>query len=79
MKYFDIKELEENKMIHCIIGESKENLINRIVKLKDKNVKLEKRIYKALCIIDEKRGEYDIPSDLEDVLRGREDENGRNE
>ena len=74
MKYFDIKELEENKMIHCIIGESKENLINRIVKLKDKNVKLEKRIYKALCIIDEKREEYDIPSDLEDVLRGREDE-----
>ena len=27
MKYFDIKELEENKMIHCIIGESKENLL----------------------------------------------------
>ena len=72
MRYFDIKKLEENKMIHCIIGESKENLINRIIRLKDKNIKLEKRIYKALCIIDEKRGEYDIPEELEKILKGDE-------
>ena len=72
MRYFDIKKLEENKMIHCIIGESKENLINRFIRLKDKNIKLEKRIYKALCIIDEKRGEYDIPEELEKILKGDE-------
>ena len=66
------REIEKLKL-------EKKDLIKRIINLVNDVVELDKRIYKALCIIDEKRGEYDIPSDLEDVLRGREDEEGRNE
>ena len=66
------REIEKLKL-------EKKDLIKRIINLINDVVELDRRIYKALCIIDEKRGEYDIPSDLEDVLRGREDENGRNE
>ena len=66
------REIEKLKL-------EKKDLIKRIINLVNDVVELDRRIYKALCIIDEKRGEYDIPSDLEDVLRGREDENGRNE
>lgn len=66
------REIEKLKL-------EKKDLIKRIINLVNDVIELDKRIYKALCIIDEKRGEYDIPSDLEDVLRGREDEKGRNE
>lgn len=66
------REIEKLKL-------EKKDLIKRIINLVNDVVELDKRIYKALCIIEEKRGEYDIPSDLEDVLRGREDEKGRNE
>ena len=66
------REIEKLKL-------EKKDLIKRIINLVNDVVELDRRIYKALCIIDEKRGEYDIPSDLEDVLRGREDEEGRNE
>ena len=61
------REIEKLKL-------EKKDLIKRIINLVNDVVELDKRIYKALCIIDEKREEYDIPSDLEDVLRGREDE-----
>ena len=61
------REIEKLKL-------EKKDLIKRIINLVNDVVELDRRIYKALCIIDEKRGEYDIPSDLEDVLRGREDE-----
>lgn len=66
------REIEKLKL-------EKKDLIKRIINLVNDVVELDRRIYKALCIIDEKRGEYDIPSDLENVLRGREDENGRKE
>lgn len=62
------REIEKLKL-------EKKDLIKRIINLVNDVVELDRRIYKALCIIDEKRGEYDIPSDLENVLRGREDEN----
>lgn len=52
----------------------KKDLIKRIINLVNDVVELDKRIYEALTIIEEKRGEYDIPEELENILRGRENE-----
>lgn len=59
-----IKNLEKtiekyNKELQELITE-----LNGKIMLKDKQIK------EALRIIDEKRGEYDIPSELENVLGG---------
>ena len=66
------REIEKLKL-------EKKDLIKRIINLVNDVVELDKRIYKALCLIDEKRGEYDIPEELEDILRGRENDEGRKE
>ena len=59
------REIEKLKL-------EKKDLIKRIINLVNDVVELDRRIYKALCIIDEKRGEYDIPEELEKVLKGDE-------
>lgn len=66
------REIEKLKL-------EKKDLIKRIINLVNDVVELDRRIYKALCLIDEKRGEYDIPEELENILRGREDDEGRKE
>ena len=66
------REIEKLKL-------EKKDLIKRIINLVNDVVELDRRIYKALCLIDEKRGEYDIPEELEDILRGRENDEGRKE
>lgn len=60
------REIEKLKL-------EKKDLIKRIINLVNDVVELDKRIYKALCLIDEKRGEYDIPEELEDILRGKDE------
>lgn len=59
------REIEKLKL-------EKKDLIKRIINLVNDVVELDRRIYKALSIIDEKRGEYDIPDELEKVLKGEE-------
>ena len=57
------KEIEKLK-------QEKENLVLRIIKLKEKYIELDKRIYKALKLIEEKQGYYDIPTELIEILEG---------
>ena len=59
------REIEKLKL-------EKKDLIKRIINLVNDVVELDRRIYKALCLIEEKRGEYDIPDELEKILKGEE-------
>lgn len=51
-----------------------DTLIERNDELIRENCQLTRIINDSLLIIDEKRGEYDIPSELEEILRGEDKE-----
>ena len=49
-----------------------EELQEIVIELNGKVMLKDRQIKEALRIIEEKRGEYDIPSELEEVLKGDE-------
>lgn len=64
---------ETNALLRCQKGRLESDLdalSDRNDELTRENCRLTRIIDDSLLIIDEKRGEYDIPSDLEELLRG---------